>query len=160
LECPVQMGPFYTNTSVVWLAPALASMSLPAVMPGLTEKLIVQVDMYPPAIPINVPFTATMNNPIDASMTVTHMTASIYSDGILLATVNADVDIYIPPRSQVVSEEINANGQTSAQALGQFTAMKAAGFGYVDVYSRLEAYVENFPVSIVYNQMDTLTYIH
>lgn len=160
LDCVVTMGPFYTRETVSWLEPALASMSLSSVMPGLRDKLVLQLDLYPPRIPIKVPFTMYMLNPIDASFTLVHLQSTIYSSGVEIATVDTDTNLYIPPRSYVLSPQYESTSVVSTEALQVFADLEAAGFGYLDIYCLMRAKIGNFSITMIYNQMNISTYIH
>jgi LEA14-like dessication related protein len=160
LDCIVSMGPFFTPTPVSWLQPALASISVSSVMPGLRDKLVLQLDLYPPRIPIKVPFTMYMLNPIDAGFTLQHLQSTIYSSGVKIATVNTDTDLYIAPHSYVLSPKYDSISETSVEALQVFSALEAAGFGYLDIYCLMTAKIGDFPVTMIYNQLNISTYIH
>lgn len=160
LDTPLRMGPFFTDRPVTWLAPALASMSLPTVMPGLTEKLIVQVDMYPPKIPITVPFTISMHNPIGAPFRVTRLDSLIYCGGVLIARVAQTVDFTIPAHGDLTTARLSANSVVSREALDAFKALEQAGGGLLDVLSTIVGLIDQFPVILTYDQYDTVAYVH
>lgn len=86
-DSPVTMGPFKTATTITWLEAGLNSMNLQTSIPGLTQKLIVSADMYPAGV--TIPFTMYMSNPIDTIYKLSHITAKIYSNGIMISTIDA-----------------------------------------------------------------------
>jgi hypothetical protein len=160
LDVMLTIGPFYTDKTIEWLAPALSTMSLPTTMPGITTQIIKQVDMYPPKVPVTVPFTILMHNPIDAPFRVTHITGDIFSSNIKIATVSQTLDITIPPHTMLMSPLLEANSVLSPSAYKVFENLELKGGGYIDVLSSMDGYIDKFPVILTYDQYNTTAIIH
>lgn len=160
LDSVVTLGPFYLKEEVDWLRPALASIQLPTLLPGLKEKLIVSVAMYPNRLPIIVPFTMTLYNPIGVTFYLTKIVGRIYSNGVEIATVDQTVDIEIPPFAVITSPSLSANAVVSVAAYAEFTKLSDNGKGFVDVYSTITGRIELFPILITYNQFNVTTFVN
>eukprot|EP00604_Paraphysomonas_vestita_P002703 CAMPEP_0174818390 /NCGR_PEP_ID=MMETSP1107-20130205/1056_1 /TAXON_ID=36770 /ORGANISM="Paraphysomonas vestita, Strain GFlagA" /LENGTH=404 /DNA_ID=CAMNT_0016030159 /DNA_START=256 /DNA_END=1470 /DNA_ORIENTATION=- len=156
----VTMGPFKTATTIAWLEAGLNSMSLPTSIPGLTQKLINNVDMYPVDGDVNIPFTMSMSNPIDTSYSLTHIKANIYSNNILIATVNTDVQIVIPARETLTSPTIIAVANLSQEALQEIARLETVGSGLLDVISTLTGQINEFGTESVYKQYQVPATLH
>jgi hypothetical protein len=159
LPSPVTMGPFKATTTIQWLEAGLASMNLLSAIPGLTEKLITSVDMYPNGTLV-IPFEMNMKNPIDTIFRLTHLKATIYSSGIAISTVDADVDITIPPRSSIISPLINANAIYTTEALTELGRLEIVGSGLLNVRSTLTGAINEFPTLSTYAQDNVPATIH
>jgi len=163
VESPVTLGPFFLSKPVFWLEPSLSSMNLASKLPGNKDKGIVQTDMYPPSktTPLINPFTLTMYNPIDAVYTILVMKSQVYSNGVLISTVDEEVlNIVIPPRGTIVTQILYSHGSLDPKAGIEYSNMKAAGFGYVDIVSKLKVKIGDFTIDQQYNQSHTYAVVH
>lgn len=159
VDSPVTMGPFEATTTIKWLEAGLASMNLETSIPGLKQKLIVSSDLYPTGA-LQIPFTMNMQNPIDTIFIVTHIKATINSNGTDISTIDSDVDITIPARSTIISPEIIANAIPTPAALTELARLQLVGFGLLDIKSTLTGYINEFPTLSAYAQNQVPATIH
>jgi hypothetical protein len=158
---PVVMGPFRATSTVQWLEAGLASMRLQSSIPGLTQDLINSVDMYPVDGQLAIPFTMYMTNPIDTIYKLTHITASISSNGIVISSIDADVDITIPPRESILSPTIYAIANyMDPAALEELGRLETVGTGLLNVRSTLTGAINEFPTESTYAQDNVPATIH
>lgn len=152
LNSPISLGPFSTATPIQWLAPGLSLISLPTFIPGLEEKLIGRVDMYPTSpTPVVIPFTMDINNPVDTEISLSYIKADIFTSGVHIAYVDSAVDIVIPAQTTVTSPLINATVIVFDGSHSQF---------YIDITSLLTGSIDEFPIMVNYSQYQILTEIH
>lgn len=117
LEAPISMGPFTLENKVIWLQAGLDIMSLPASIPGVQEKVMVKIDLYPnPANPFQVPLFLDVFNPVDVEIKVQHIYADIYSSGLKIGVVDQDVVFTVPARSNVTTPQFVATTECSDSA--------------------------------------------
>jgi hypothetical protein len=158
---PVIMGPFRATSTIQWLEAGLASMRLSSAIPGLTQELIDSVDMYPIDGSVVIPFTMYMTNPIDTTYKLTHITAQISSNGTLISSVDADVEISIPARETILSPVMNAIANyMDPVALEEIGKLETAGTGLLSVRSTLTGFINEFPTVSSYAQDNVPATLH
>lgn len=155
----ITMENFYLTNPVTWLEPGLNSIKMSSALPGVSDSLVVQINMYVSIRHIvNVPFDLHLFNPIDSEVEMQDVTCKIYYDNEHIADVDEDkIGLKIPPKSMVVSPTFTA--RVDFKHTGTVLDLLQAGFGYLDLYCSMKTLVEQFPVEAVYDQMQVPAYL-
>jgi hypothetical protein len=161
LSSPVTLEQFSASTpSIQWLEAGLASMNLQSSIPGVTDELIMTVDMYPDGTLV-IPFQMMMKNAIDTIFRLTHLKATIYSNDIAIATVNTDVNITLSPRATLLSPLIDSHVIYTATALQELGRLETVGSGLLDVRSStITGAINEFRTVSSYSQDDIPATVH
>jgi hypothetical protein len=138
LLSPLTLFNFYTADPVVWLAPALSSMSMDSSMPGATVPFLQLFYLYNQPIPVDVPFSMVIYNPEAIPINVTSIVGILIYQGVTIAEVNQqNIGIYCPSFQNTTSPQMISTSDPSGAALVKFDELVAAGGGLVDTIGKL-----------------------
>jgi hypothetical protein len=160
VDTPVVVNDLYLENTVKWLQPALSSIQIHAVIPGLSTNLVMYADMYVSVKnPLKVPFTLTLFNPLIVPVLFDTMDADIYYEGRVIAVVQAtNLQVLVPPGSQVTTQEIES--QVDPRETSTVLALLDAGYGLIDCYAVITIYIVEFKATVNYFQTNISAYIH
>lgn len=160
VDTNVTMESFYLDTTVQWLRPALASMFMESILPGVDDVMVQQIDMYVSLRDlINVPFTVNLFNAINTDIVIHSLTCSIVFEGEHIATVDEpSLTVIVPAQQIVLSPEMTA--RVDFKHTQQMLDLLADGEGLLDLDCILAGHAEEFPVTINYVQDKTPAIIH
>lgn len=147
IDAPVTMTNFRNQQPVSWLQPALSTISLTAVFPGMSSTLIQSSVLFAPRNPLNgVDFTIDIFNPQQTTIKVVGMEAEIYYENVEIGKVSIPsgaLSITVPSGATVTSPVLHADPH--AAGVQQYRDLVQAGFGYVDIHSLTYLNIEDFP---------------
>jgi hypothetical protein len=160
VDTPVVVNDLYLGNTVRWLQPALSSIQIHAVIPGLSTNLVVYADMYVSVKnPLKVPFTLTLFNPLIVPVLFDAMDADIYYQGRVIAVVHAtNLQVLVPPGSQVTTQDIQS--QVDPRETDTVISLLNAGYGLIDCYSVIKIFIVEFEATVDYFQTNISAYIH
>lgn len=160
IDTPVVVNEMYLKNTVEWLKPALNSIEIHAILPGLTTELILYIDMYVSVKnPLKVPFTLTLYNPLVVPVVLDTMNADIYYQGLKIATVAAsNLKIHVPALGNVTSQEIQS--QVDPRYTSIVLDLLNAQYGLIDCYSVITIYIVEFEATVNYFQNNISAYVH
>jgi hypothetical protein len=149
---------FYLGTPVSWLTEGLDSIIMNTVMPPVTEKMVVEIYMYPKLSQLaHIPVEIILYNPIDTNGTVTSLVCDVYYKDKLAAKMNQQgLTILVPAKSQVRTPRLDSDNYAS---LSDMTELAKAGSGLMDLYCHVGLTVDQFPTFVEYNQFQVPTYV-
>lgn len=155
----VTMENFFLTNTITWLEPGLDSIKMSSSLPGVSDALVGQINMYISLLHlINVPFDLHLFNPVDSYVEMQSVTCEIYFEGVHIADVDEqDIGLMIPPKTMVISPKFSA--RTDLKHTSTLVDLLNAKFGYLDLYCSMKSLVGEFPVSAVYNQMQVPAYL-
>lgn len=158
LETPMTMFGFYTETPIVWLAPALSSMKMDSKMPGATDPFLQMFYLYNKVPPVGIPFQMVIYNPEAVPLNVTAINGILIYQGVTIANVNeAGLSIYCPSFVNTTSPEMISTSDPSGEALIKFNELILAGSGLVDTVATLTFTLGNsFDAVVSYEQYNIL----
>jgi hypothetical protein len=136
IDAAVTMRDFRTLTPVSWIQPALSTISLSAVFPGMKDKFIQSSILYKPRNPLNgVDFTLDLYNPQHCAIVITGLVAMIFYEDKEIGSLSepTGLSISIPPLGRVTSPILHADPHPAG--VQAYKDLINAGFGYVDVQS-------------------------
>jgi hypothetical protein len=160
VDTSVLMQGFFLDNSIPWMDPGLASISMNAALPSISEKLIQRIDMGPVNLLhlVNVDFTLEMYNAVESVLTITALQAMIYFEGKHIGTVDeSGLNIIVQPMSAATSSKLTA--RTDLKSVGPLTDLLKAGEGLLDIVSTVTLRIGDFPVSVPYNQNQVPAFI-
>ena len=145
---------FYTYPPITWLAPALDSVVMEAYIPGMSDPLIVSVNIYKGTNLYALPFTLTLYNPQPIPVTITSLVGNVTYHDTLIANVNLKTinpPIFIPPYTVVTTPKYTSKSYVNSAS----SSLLASGGGLGNVYSIIAGNFSAFPVSFYYQQLNT-----
>jgi molybdopterin-binding protein len=135
-DTAVSLREFRLSTPISWIAPALNTISMSAVFPGMKDKFIQSSILYAPRNPLKgVDFTLGLYNPQHCVVTITGMVATIFYENTEIGsvTVPSGLQITIPAGGNITSPILHADPHPAG--VKAYSDLVSAGFGYVDVIS-------------------------
>ncbi len=147
------MQNFYLQPSLIWLKPALASVTMNTQLPGCASTLVKKIYLFNQRIPENLPYEMVLYNPQPISMTITAITGKIFYLGVNIATVNnQNLQIVIPPYETITTIQLISNSVNNVQAVNAFTQLVSKGQGQVDLDNVIIGNFSEFKANIIYKQ--------
>lgn len=141
----VTLANFRTEPLITWLQPALNSISMAAVFPGMADRFIQSSILYAPRNPLKgVDFTIDLYNPQHCDVTITGMVALIFYEDTEIGSVTqaSGMTINIPAGGRITSPMLHADPH--AAGVKAYSDLVNAGFGYVDIISLTYLSIESF----------------
>mgnify|MGYP003385568988 FL=1 len=133
LESPLTLFDFHLEDPIVWLSPALLSMSMNSSMPGATESFLQMFYLFNKIPPIDVPFEMVIYNPETIPVTVQDIVGVLIYQGVIIANVNeTNISIYCPPGVNTTSPKMISSSTLSGPTLEKFNELLENGGGLVD----------------------------
>jgi hypothetical protein len=154
LNTNVSMKQFYLASPVAWLEPALASMDMDSVLPGLQISLITHMYLYvSPRNLINVPFTLLLYNALGVDLLITAMQeCTVYYLGTAISTVElTGLSILDPAYTSITTPQLTS--KTILAASSVLLDLLAKGYGLLDVYCTISALANDFSAKVKYFQL-------
>ena len=160
----VNLVQFSTLDPVIeWLQPSLASMSLPAAMPGLQSHLLIQITLIIKGSDLKngIQFKMELFNPEPAvSITMFSIAGKILINSTVIGTVNnTNVDIFIPPETTIETDPLPAAPASSVAAEELTLQLIANGGGFLNVDTTINLVLGEFPASVTFKQSNVPTVI-
>ncbi|KXS15980.1 hypothetical protein M427DRAFT_69658 [Gonapodya prolifera JEL478] len=149
-----------TSTSLPPLAPALSALSLGASLPGLTENLIrgARLELRDDT-PVTLIASSVVDafNPTSASLTLTYINATFSYGPDVIATVDASLNLNIPPRSVATSDIIPVLINLNEAGFNAIIAAASGGANITIAASTLRFNVGSYPLEASYSQSVIVT---
>jgi len=160
IPTPISLEGFFLDHPVQWLEPALQSMTMASVLPGVDRLLVDRIDMYVSIGNIvNVPFDLHMYNPLELEILVTALYCNVYLEGIHIATVDESVlMLSLPPNEVIITPTFSA--RVDLKHSGSVVDLLSAGFGLLDLDCQIVGTVDEFSADLHYVQANVSSYIH
>ena len=160
VDTSVDMSGFFLDHPIPWMDPGLASISMRAALPSISDKLITRIDMGPVNLLhlVNVDFTLDLYNAVESDIIISALSAMIFFEGKHIGTVDeSGLSIVVAAQSTAKSSKLSA--RTDLKSIGPLTDLLKAGEGLLDIESTVSLKIGEFAVVIPYNQAQVPAYI-